>query len=436
MKAKHTIIAPQMAPVQFRFIEPVLQRAGYRVKVLEQASSADVEAGLTTVNNDACYPAIMVVGQLVQAFRSGAYDPDATSVMITQTGGMCRATNYVALLRRALRDAGYPQVAVIAISTSGIERNPGLKITLPLAHQALRALTVGDLLQDLLLRVRPYEGVPGSATQLYHRWDTIGREFFENGRSATYGRRLTYHRLITAMVDEFDAFELDGRPRRPRVGVVGEILVKFQPDANNHVIDVIESEGCEAALPGLMEFMVNGLYTVEWNWANLGTEGKGRWLKKLLRRYLETYRNPVRAALARANARHATAKFTIPGDMAAMAQRAQSVTSLGNQAGEGWLLTAEILELIHDGVPNVVCVQPFACLPNHVTGKGMFKEIRRQYPGANLVTIDYDPGASEVNQLNRIKLMIATAHLASGTEVKRASFAELEANVRENVPVG
>ncbi|MDR1450548.1 MAG: acyl-CoA dehydratase activase-related protein [Propionibacteriaceae bacterium] len=412
MKAKHTIIAPQMAPVQFRFIEPVLWRAGYKVKVLEQASAADVEAGLTTVNNDSCYPAIMVVGQLVQAFRSGAYDPDATSVMITQTGGMCRATNYVALLRRALRDAGYAQVPVIAISTSGIEKNPGLKITLKLAHQVMRALAFGDALQDLLLRVRPYEAVPGSATQLYRRWDAIGREFFEHGASALYARRLTYRRLVKGMVEEFDAFPLDGSPRRPRVGVVGEILVKFQPDANNHVIDVIESEGCEAALPGLMEFMVNGLYTTEWNWANLGVDGKWRRSKKLLRRYLETYRAPYKAALAKANARHAEQKFTIPGDMAEMARRAEEVTSLGNQAGEGWLLTAEILELICDGTPNVICVQPFACLPNHVTGKGMFKEIRRQHPEANLVTIDYDPGASEVNQLNRIKLMLATAHLA------------------------
>ncbi|MDR0416607.1 MAG: acyl-CoA dehydratase activase-related protein, partial [Propionibacteriaceae bacterium] len=413
MRAKHTIIAPQMAPVPFRFVEPVLWRAGYKVKVLEHASPEDVEAGLTTVNNDSCYPAIMVIGQLVQAFRSGAEDPDATSVMITQTGGMCRATNYVGLLRRALRDAGYGQVPVIAISTSGIEKNPGLEITLPLAHRVMRALTFGDALQDLLLRIRPYEAVPGSATALYRRWDAIGREWFEHGRSATLGRRLSYARLIRAMVDEFDAFELDGQPRRPRVGVVGEILVKFQPDANNNVISVIESEGCEAALPGLMDFMVFHLYTVEWNWANLGTDGRRLWLKKLLRRYMETYRAPVRAALRRANARHPeNPRFTIPGSMTTLAKRAEQVTSLGNQAGEGWLLTGEILELIHDGVPNVICVQPFACLPNHVVGKGMFKEIRRQHPGANLVTVDYDPGASEVNQLNRIKLMIATAHLA------------------------
>ncbi|MDR0959825.1 MAG: acyl-CoA dehydratase activase-related protein, partial [Propionibacteriaceae bacterium] len=417
MKATHTIIAPQMAPIHFRLIEPVLRGAGYRLDVLEHASGADVEAGLTTVNNDACYPAIMVIGQLVNAFKEGRYDPDATSVMISQTGGMCRATNYTALLRRALRDAGYPQVAVIAISTSGIETQPGFKLSLPLVHNAMRAIVTGDLLQDVLLRVRPYEAESGSATALYHHWDGVARDFFETGASPVYkrehGRRLTYRRLVDGIVDAFDALPLEDVPRRPRVGVVGEILVKFQPDANNNVIDVIESEGCEAALPGLMEFMVNGLYVTEWNWENLGI-GTHRGIKKALRRYMESYRRPIRRALARANARHATPKFTIPGDMATMAKRAETVTSLGNQAGEGWLLTAEILELIHDGVPNVVCVQPFACLPNHVTGKGMFKEIRRQHPGANLVTIDYDPGASEVNQLNRIKLMIATAHLVGG----------------------
>jgi len=381
------------------------------VKILEHASHDDVETGLQTVHNDACYPAIMVIGQLVQALKDPDVDPDNTSVLITQTGGMCRATNYTALLRKALRDAGYPQVPVIAISTSGIESNPGFKITMGAAHKAMQALTIGDLLQDVLLRVRPYEATPGSANALYHRWDDIAREWLETGKSPTYGRRLNYKKLIRALVDEFDRFPLNGGPRKPRVGVVGEILVKFHPDANNDVIGVIESEGCEAALPGLMEFMVNGLYTTEWNWQNLGIGGKWRRAKTLFRSYMESYRTPVRKALAAANARNPEPRFTIPGKMKEMATRAQTVTSLGNQAGEGWLLTAEILELIHVGVPNVVCVQPFACLPNHVTGKGMFKEIRRQHPGANLVTIDYDPGASEVNQLNRIKLMLATAHL-------------------------
>jgi predicted CoA-substrate-specific enzyme activase len=411
MKPVHTILAPQMAPIHFRFVEAIVRAAGYHMVLLEHASGDDVEMGLRTVNNDACYPAIMVIGQLVAALRSGEYDLDNVSVLITQTGGMCRATNYTGMLRKALRDAGFPGVPVIALSTSGIESNPGLRLTLPLAHKAMKALTIGDLLQDVLLRVRPYEKAKGSANALYHRWDTIIREWFSDGKTPTYGRHLTYRRLIRALVDEFDALPLANIPRKPRVGVVGEILVKFQPDANNHVIEVIESEGCEAALPGLMEFMVTGLYTTEWNWENFGIGQKWRRAKGWFRTFMESYRTPVREALAAANARHPEPKFTIPGSMAEMAERAQQVTSLGNQAGEGWLLTAEVLELIHSGTPNVICVQPFACLPNHVVGKGMFKEIRRQHPGANLVTIDYDPGASEVNQLNRIKLMLTTAHM-------------------------
>ena len=412
MKKTHTILAPQMAPIHFRFVQAIIRSAGYDMRVLETASPEDVETGLRTVNNDACYPAIMVIGQLVHALQDPDIDPDNTSVLISQTGGMCRATNYTALLRKALRDAGYPQVPVIAISTSGIESNPGFKLTLPLAHKAMRGIAIGDCLQDLLLRVRPYEAEPGSASALYHRWDDIVCEWLTDGKSPTYGRKLKYATLIEAMVDEFDALELTSEPRKPRVGVVGEILVKFQPDANNHVIDVIESEGCEAALPGLMEFMLTGLHTTEWNWENLGIGKKWRRAKAVFRAYMESYRTPMRRALAAANARHSEPKFTVPGNMAEMAQRAQEVTSLGNQAGEGWLLTAEVLELIHSGVPNVICVQPFACLPNHVVGKGMFKEIRRQHPGANLVTIDYDPGASEVNQLNRIKLTLTTAHMA------------------------
>ncbi len=418
MKATHTLLAPQMAPIHFRLVQPIFRAAGYNMKVLEHASHEDVETGLRTVNNDACYPAIMVIGQLVHAFTSGEADPDTTSLLITQTGGMCRATNYTGLLRKALRDAGYPQVAVIAISTSGIESNPGFSLSLGLIHKGMRALAIGDLLQDLLLRVRPYELVPGSANALYHRWDTIAREWLGTGRTPSYGRaRLTYRRLVQALVDEFDALALTDEPRKPRVGVVGEILVKFQPDANNHVVDVIESEGCEASLPGLMEFMLTGLHNTEWNIENLGIGQKWHRAKIALRSYMETYRTPIRRALAAANARHQTPKFAVPGSMAELAKRAQQVTSLGNQAGEGWLLTGEVLELIHSGVPNVICVQPFACLPNHVVGKGMFKEIRRQHPGANLVAIDYDPGASEVNQLNRIKLMLTTAHMVHEGEV-------------------
>ncbi len=425
MRARHTIVAPQMSPVHFSLLEAAFRRSGYRVEVLESVSGEDLETGLRHVNNDACYPAIMVVGQLVQAFRSGRYDPDHTSVMITQTGGMCRATNYTALLRKALREAGYAQVAVVAVSTGGIEDNPGFSLTVPLLHRAVQAVVLGDLLQDVLLRVRPYERVPGSAIALYRRWDAIAREhLLAGGRSATWGGRIGYRRIIRNAVAEFEALPRSAEPRRPRIGVVGEILVKFHPDANNHLVDVIEREGCEAVVPGLTEFVLNGLYSTEWNYANLGTDRRSRHVKRLLRGVIERYRAPVRRAFA------ASGTFTEPGDMAEMAAQAAPIASLGNQAGEGWLLTAEILELVRTGTPHVVCAQPFACLPNHVTGRGMFREIQRRHPEANVVAIDYDPGASEVNQLNRITLLVTAAKRWHAQQQPAAVRAEEEGDSR------
>ncbi|MCL2464489.1 MAG: 2-hydroxyacyl-CoA dehydratase [Micrococcales bacterium] len=410
MRTTHTILAPQMSPVHFRLLEPALRRSGYRVEILDAVGRDDVDAGLTYVHNDACYPAILVIGQLVAALSSGRYDTTHTSVLITQTGGMCRATNYAALLRKGLRDAGFGRVPVIALSTTGIEKNPGFRWTPGMLHRAMQAVVLGDLLQDVLLRVRPYEAEPGAAGALYARWDTICREFLASGKSATFGGRLTYRRLVDALVGEFDTLPLRPGPRLPRVGVVGEILVKFHPDANNHLVNVLEAEGCEAVVPGLTDFMLNGMYVTEWNYANLGTDKYRRWLKKLMRTVIESYRTPPRRATAR------SARFTPAADLREMAQRASSIASLGNQSGEGWLLTAEILELIHEGVPNVVCAQPFACLPNHVTGKGMFGEIRRRFPQANIAAVEYDPGASEVNQLNRIKLLLAAARPPRGDD--------------------
>jgi predicted nucleotide-binding protein (sugar kinase/HSP70/actin superfamily) len=310
---------------------------------------------------------------------------------------MCRATNYVGLLRKALAEAGYPDVAIIAMSTQGLERNPGFKLSLGLMHRAMRAVAIGDLLEAAVLRVRPYESEPGSTMALYRQLDREARQFLSRNR---FG----YGRLIRRIVRQFDALPKVSGERKQRVGVVGEILVKFHPEANNHVVDVIESEGFEARLPGLMEFVMNGMYTAEWNYRTLGVGKQTVGLKRFLRWFIERYRSPVRRAIARAKT-----DFPAPGDMPAMVAAATSVCSLGNQAGEGWLLTAEILELIESGVRSIICAQPFACLPNHVTGKGMFREIMRRHPGVNIVTIEYDPGASPVNQLNRIKLLLASA---------------------------
>ena len=415
----YTIVAPQMSPIHFSLVESVIRSGGYKFDILEHASREDVETGLKYVNNDACYPAIMVIGQLVDAILEGKYDPDHTALAITQTGGMCRATNYFGLIRKALVDAGYPQIPVIAISTQGIEDNPGFTATPALLHRAIKALIVGDLLMKCLYRVRPYEVTPGSANQLYKTWDTIVRETLENhGRSKTarkfIGKEyLPYPTLVKEIVKSFDALPLKDEPRKVRVGVVGEILVKYQPDANNHVVDVIESQDCEAVVPGIMEFMTTRPYITDWNERNLGMGGN-KTLYALMRKSLDLYNAPIKAALATSNG-----KFKQDEPMPELVKKAAEVTSIGVQAGEGWLLTAEILELIEQGCPNVICAQPFACLPNHVTGRGMFGKIRRLHPEANIVSIDYDPGASEANQLNRIKLMIAAAKKAHN-----AKFAE------------
>lgn len=411
----HTVYAPQMAPMHFRLIMPVLRKVGLNVQLLEAASTDDVEVGLKYVNNDACFPAIMVVGQLVNKIRSGEADPDRTSVAITQTGGMCRATNYVALLRKALADAGYPQVPVLAISVQGLESNPGFKITPGLIHPALQALVLGDLLQTVLLRVRPYEAVPGSGKALYEKWDRICQEVLQySGYSETLGRNIGYTSLIKRIVADFDGLPLLDIGRKPRVGIVGEILVKFHPDANNHVVDVVESEGCEAVLPGILQFFLMPLYSSQFQYDTMGIGKTSHHVKKFATWMIEKYQAPVVAALRK------TGKFDVPPTMKDLAAKADGVISIGTRAGEGWLLTAEMVELIEMGAPNIICAQPFACLPNHVVGKGMFAELRRRHPDANIVSIDYDPGASETNQLNRIKLMVATAHKRHNAEAEGA----------------
>ncbi len=405
------ILVPQMSPIHFRLAAPVLKRAGLNIRLLEHTSRDSMETGLKYVNNDACYPAIVVIGQLLEEFVSGRSDPDHTAVAISQTGGMCRATNYASLLRKGLRDAGYPQVPVIAASVQGIEENPGFSITAPMVHRVLQALVLGDAIQTMLLRVRPYEVEPASAMAVYERWDAISREWFgSGGTSQTWGGRLGYRSLVRHCVAEFDALPLRDVERKPRVGLVGEILVKFHPDANNHAVDVIEAEGCEAVLPSLMQFFHNAAASAKWNEENLGIGGKTRWLKPAALWAMERYEYPVRAAFKRTNG-----KFQPHRDIHEMASRSTDIARMGNQAGEGWYLTSEMVDMIEHGCPNIICAQPFACLPNHIVGKGMFRALRTRYPQANIVAVDYDPGASEVNQLNRIKLMISTAIMQHGT---------------------
>lgn len=400
-KKNHTIIFPQMSPTHFNLFEAVLRENGYNAAVLKNATAEDIEAGLKSVNNDACYPSIMVTGQLVNAFVSGQCDPDNTSVMITQTGGGCRATNYIAFLRKALKEAGYPQVPVISLNVSGLEGNPGFKITPKLVDGLLKACTWGDILLSVTQRIRPYEINEGETEEVYNKWQQRLYNDIVNGNR----QNLKLKRVTEEIIDDFDKIPIDETVEKPKVGVVGEILVKFHPDANNDVVGVIEKEGGEAVMPGLADFMLYCLYNNNFKRDNLGTKASTARLCNLAIWGIESYRKHAEKIML------ANPKFRnrAPGHIAEIAEGAKNILQLGHCTGEGWFLTGEMIELINSGVSNIICVQPFACLPNHVTGKGMIKEIRRVYPQSNIVAIDYDPGASEVNQLNRIKLMMAVA---------------------------
>ena len=407
----YTILAPQMAPYHFELLVPIFSRFGYNVELLPSVDHGAVDAGLKYVNNDICYPSILVTGQIMEAVMSGRYDTDKLAVLITQTGGGCRATNYISLIRKALKAVGLAHIPVIAISFKDLgEHNPGFKITPKMLLQAVYALQYGDVLMQCLYRTRPYEVEPGSANRLFDHWMATCKGQLETGES--YGR---FKRTIRQIVEDFDTLPLQGEGTKPRVGVVGEILVKFHPTANNQIVDVIEREGCEAVVPGLIEFFLFGVAGGIFQKDPLGRSSKGALGSKVALSAIKKFRAPVNKALAESS------RFNPPANIYELAEYASEILSLCNSMGEGWLLTAEMVELIKTGAPNVVCTQPFACLPNHVVGKAVIKELRRRYPESNIVAVDYDPGASEVNQLNRIKLMISVA---------KANLAEKESEAR------
>ncbi len=395
----YTILCPQMAPIHFDLLVPIFHSNGYNLELLPAVDHGAVDAGLKYVNNDICYPSILVTGQIMEAVTSGRYDTDKLAVIITQTGGGCRATNYISLIRKALKAAGLPHIPVISLSFKKLDEcNPGFKITASMLMNAVYALIYGDILMQCLYRTRPYEIEPGSANALFDHWMEICKKQIYEGE--TRGR---YKKTVRAIVDDFDNLPLEGEGTKPRVGVVGEILVKFHPTANNQVVDVIEAEGCEAVVPGLIEFFLFGIAGAIFQQDGVGKSKKGAIGSRIGLKAIEKIRKPANDALRRSH------RFEAPTDIFELADYAEEILSLCNSMGEGWLLTAEMVELIRNGAPNIVCAQPFACLPNHVVGKAVIKELRRKYKGTNIVAVDYDPGASEVNQLNRIKLMISVA---------------------------
>jgi len=400
MRKNYTILCPQMSPIHFELLEPAFNASGYNLQVLPNDNKQAVDVGLKYVNNDACYPSLMVVGQIMEAILSGKYDTHKIAVIISQTGGGCRASNYIGFIRRALKKAGYGYIPVISINLSGLEDNPGFKLTPNLILRGIYGAVFGDIFMKCVYRLRPYEAVPGSVNAMHRKWVKVCQDFVSNG----YPSRRKFKRLCREIIEDFDNNIELLDIKKPRVGVVGEILVKFLPAANNYLVDLLESEGAEAVVPDLLDFLLYCFYNQNFKVEKLGFEKKKATTANLGIKALEWFRAPATKAFA------ASKHFTPPAKIQDLGKMASDIVSLGNQTGEGWFLTGEMLELIHSGAPNIVCTQPFACLPNHVVGKGVIKELRRRYPESNIVAIDFDPGASEVNQLNRLKLMLSTAN--------------------------
>lgn len=398
MRKEYTILCPQMSPIHFEVLQPAFKACGYNFEVIPENNRHAVDTGLKYVNNDACYPSLIVVGQIMNALNSGRYDLDKVAVIITQTGGGCRATNYIGFIRRALAKAGLSHIPVISLNMSGLESNPGFKLNVNLLMRAVYGAIFGDIFMRCLYRMRPYEQEKGAANALHKKWLKECQEFV----SAKHLSYFKFRKMCRQIISDFDNLPITD-VKKPRVGIVGEILVKFLPEANNHLAELLEQEGAEAVCPDLLDFMMYCFYNQIYKAKELGMSKKTARTSRLGIWAINQLRAPAAKALR--ESRH----FDPPANIYDLVEYAKTIVSIGNQTGEGWFLTGEMLELIHSGTPNIVCTQPFGCLPNHVVGKGVIKELRRQYPDSNVVAIDYDPGASEVNQLNRIKLMLSTA---------------------------
>ena len=395
---KYTILAPQMSPIHFEILEPVCKKHGYNIEVLDNDNRNAIDVGLQYVNNDACFPSITVVGQIMEAVLSGKYDTHKLAIIMTQTGGCCRASNYVGFIRRALEKVGMSYIPVISLNANGMEKNEGFRFTPKLLLDVAKAIVYGDLFMRCLYRVRPYEDKKGSADRLHQEWKEICIDSLVNSKT-----KHTYKKVCQGIVTAFDNLPIWEDLKKPRVGIVGEILVKYMPLANGNLVKLLESEGAEVVVPDLMDFMNYSIYNGEYQHRFLGTGKKGALIANLGVKAIRVLRKPAIDALEKSK------RFEAPMRIEKVAELAKPILSLGNQYGEGWFLTGEMAELLTMGVNNIVCIQPFACLPNHVVGKGVIKALKSEYKQANIVAVDYDPGASEVNQLNRIKLMLTTA---------------------------
>lgn len=396
MRSRYTILAPQMAPIHFELIQEALKSEGYQMAVLPAAGKADIEEGLKYVNNDSCYPSIIIIGQILRSLQTGTYDKDRTAILMSQTSGPCRYSNYVPLIKKALKAAGFGQIPVIALNMADLKRNPGFRVTVSVARKVTMAIVYGDLLMKVLLKVRPYEMIPGTANSLFLKWMERCKRLLRSCDHTAFRESL---RMIVA---DFDLV-LVHEQKKPRVGLVGEIFVKYHPTANNNMVAFMEESGAEMVIPGLMEFFLYCAYGGESNFRYLSGSRVKRAMGGLFIKYIEHYHNDMRLALG------GSERFKIPASIDELAKKTESLLSPCNRSGEGWMLTAEMVDLIEEGANNIICMQPFACLPNHIAGKGMIKALKERYPDTNVVTVDYDPGSSEVNQINRVTLMLEKA---------------------------
>ena len=420
MRKDYTILMPQMAPIHFELLADAVKSSGYNIKLLDTCTSKTVETGLKYVNNDACYPSILTTGQFIEALESGEYDVNKTAIIMSQTGGGCRATNYIGFIRKALKDAGFPQVPVITFNIVGMGKNPGFKLTIPLIEKLLRTIVYGDLLQKMLTKNRAYEVNKGETKKLFDTWMKKCKEILKNGSNKQFKQS------IYEIVSDFEKIELNTSIKKPKVGIVGEVLIKYHPFGNNFAADLLEQEGAEVILPdfmGFAKFMCTHKITFN---TLLKTDKTKAALFKFAIKLIDLLEKDVRQALSKSKK-----GYLMPCDIWELESKVKDVLSIGNQTGEGWFLTAEMIEYIEHGIPNIICVQPFACLPNHVVGKGVIKTIRSLYPNANIAPVDYDPGASETNQANRIKLLMTVAKDNLQLEEKEKQ-AILEENKEEN----
>lgn len=399
MKKDYTIITPNMAPIHFELIKNVLQSYGYNIDLLTTTGREIVDEGLKYVHNDTCYPALLSIGQMMHALHSGKYDLHKVALIMTQTGGGCRASNYIHLLRKALKKDGLDFIPVISVNISGLESNSGFQITLPMIRRAIAALTYGDLLMLLKNQVKPYEAEPGTADKLVEQWTTTLTKLFEQGKAFTQREVREYFDKITESFANVPRVER----KTTKVGIVGEIYVKYSPLANNDLEDFLFRQGCEVMTPGILGFMIFKVDNRLEDIALYGGSSAKKQLCTMLKWYFTKFETDLIAAVKK------YPQFTPPAPYSHLKELSSKVIGHGCKMGEGWLLTAEVMELIESGYQNVVCTQPFGCLPNHIVGKGMIRKVKSVYPQANIVPIDYDPSATKVNQENRIKLMLAVA---------------------------